>query len=1280
MLANWIEQPADNRGAFARIVERAAKAGTPEKIVSSPEATSSQLPLEGLIQEGTYLVLHAKAPIAFAWGAVTAENGFGLANSRVTATGLGTADLSVPGGMYAEAVPAGGSATLTALHPTRDEKGTATAANVVAASVINVPIVIHPVAPTVTGLKPIDHSTSQAIGSIVTVLFSEPLDPASISSSTIDVQIANADGTASGTFVTGAVSLSPDGTLVSFSPARPLPPSRTLLCRFLGGVRDAGGTNYQGGVVTWSFATSNVIVFGGQVHPEKFHLEVPIDGTAKITADSGAIPLVLSGSPWSMWAEIEGPLDPVKETRSFGSDGSIAYTLGHPPTFAVTIASVVWVHVISPDGSEAEKFRLGPFVTPDHLGFVAPPGEETKFTTAEGVQVVSPAGAFDVATLVHVNMLNPATTGVTAGTGFEISAYVNVDFDGQANKTLRIKVPVTSPSARIGSLAFAGIPIDLPWGKKLQIVDLGSIIDGGNGTKLISNFEEDQPADPTDASGTLKAPTRRGLAGSLTPRTLIKTALLEFQARGAAAWFNGAGAELGAATGGISTSIMDQFGVLYNFYADAMVYLPMPRNWTGGYILPLVNGQPFLVVGKDRSTGWAIVEQNFGSISGPVGSLLSVPPVEDTDPNSAILSDAYPFSITRFKAEKAGADGKTCLSIRLELQACSLANDVVQILKATDSAGLSAYSLADETRLSLFRLVPMPMQATDVVQVAGGSFDESKLKLPAKSGAEMLLVVSPGELDPNNVTEFRFAWDKPLAKLFNPAAAVKLLDCGELPGNCGSGVSFPITLDAGGDPTKNPFIQLRILLQGELPHGHLFSLALDALQFRRIVKDASGNLVKPALGPLEFLFATRKSAQHEIGASSPGVLGDGVVVRDLVKLGNLMIVSTSSGDLVAIDVSTSRPDSAEAGAPIPFKPFARLGTSAFDEARALKSDGHNRIFFSSRYGGSWGLNVVRLEDIRNATVSNCNQTPSSVPAALSGLPCFLPVQGGVKTAVAPAGDALLASEYLTLVGALPTGIPTDMDILVEDFTEPEAELKAFYDQHKILNGPDFDSLVWNDKGFTKFSMLLDTNLDGHSVRREQSCSNEPGNDHYQRVTVDNVTTGQNWSFDVENAWPNGTNPLPGTLNVLDIRARRGDKLRVRYNLRSLGYVAIVGSGVGIFDLNRFYRLTSVSVNTRGDCGRRLGRYEGTDLTYGSCAGTLTLTSITNTTAVAALGSTPSYTGENLNVFAPVAHFGGIQVSSPSNAPGGLGAGAALCFQRAGGDPPVGQPAIPKPWM
>jgi hypothetical protein len=47
----------------------------------------------------------------------------------------------------------------------------------------------------------------------------------------------------------------------------------------------------------------------------------------------------------------------------------------------------------------------------------------------------------------------------------------------------------------------------------------------------------------------------------------------------------------------------------------------------------------------------------------------------------------------------------------------------------------------------------------------------------------------------------------------------------------------------------------------------------------------------------------------------------------------------------------------------------------------------------------------------------------------------------------------------------------------------------------------------------------------------------------QRVTVDNLSTGQSWSLNIANPWPGGSGN--GRTVLRSLRARAGDRLRVR---------------------------------------------------------------------------------------------------------------------------------------
>src|SRR6185369_12339862 len=433
-----------------------------ERVVAAPDLAGA-LPLDGILREGVYLLLAAHQPLGFATGFVKTGAGTGIAFSRVTAAGLGTGDLSRLTGRYAVPVTAGSNQGLQALHPARDEKGVATIATLAPGQVVSLDLVVEPVPPSILSVAPLDGATNQPLATAVSILFSEPLDPATVTSSTLTLELAGSDGGGTGVFIDGAVTLA-DHLRVVFAPSRPLLPGHTFRARFTGGVADAGGTIYADQPQLWKFSTSSVIVPGGQVHPEKFHIRVPVNGVAQIYGDPGAMPGSLSGqTPWAVTPEIEGPVaDPLRDTFQGHADGSFTGSVGHPPNFPVTIASKVWVKVFDPTGALAAEFQVGPFTTPDGLGFVAPAGEAVTFRSAQGLVVDVPAGAFSKATLVTIRTLDPATIGLPTPQGLAVGSYIDLDFEGEAAETLRVSVPAPANAAD-GAQVFMGTPVSLPW-------------------------------------------------------------------------------------------------------------------------------------------------------------------------------------------------------------------------------------------------------------------------------------------------------------------------------------------------------------------------------------------------------------------------------------------------------------------------------------------------------------------------------------------------------------------------------------------------------------------------------------------------------------------------------------------------------------------------------------------------------------------------------------------------------------------------------------------------
>ncbi len=193
-------------------------------------------------------------------------------------------------------------------------------------------------------------------------------------------------------------------------PVRPLLPGRKWIARFSGGVADLEGTAYAGPARSWSFETG-AVVLPGSIDPTRFHVRIPANGVAtdlrrpgRLAGHRRLVGLALRGGPWL-------GRDPVRNTYPVGANGSFQGTVGRLPDYPVSIESEIWAVVIGPSNQVEAEFRVGPLTSADGKGFVAPPGEALTFRSADGMLVEVPAAAFDQATLVRIELLDPARVG-----------------------------------------------------------------------------------------------------------------------------------------------------------------------------------------------------------------------------------------------------------------------------------------------------------------------------------------------------------------------------------------------------------------------------------------------------------------------------------------------------------------------------------------------------------------------------------------------------------------------------------------------------------------------------------------------------------------------------------------------------------------------------------------------------------------------------------------------------------------------------------------------------
>jgi hypothetical protein len=186
----------------------------------------------GLQGEGRYLLLKTKLPVGYAIGTLTGVDTAPFVGALVSSDTLQLVALSRAAGSYTAAVGAG-NFTLTALDPIKLDKGTGTASVAAKGSVtLDLSLKIEP--PTVASVTPANGATDVALADPIRVRFSEPVDPATVTASS--VILSSPVGPISGT-----LSLSGDGREATLRPALALEPNTTYTITVAATIKDLAG-------------------------------------------------------------------------------------------------------------------------------------------------------------------------------------------------------------------------------------------------------------------------------------------------------------------------------------------------------------------------------------------------------------------------------------------------------------------------------------------------------------------------------------------------------------------------------------------------------------------------------------------------------------------------------------------------------------------------------------------------------------------------------------------------------------------------------------------------------------------------------------------------------------------------------------------------------------------------------------------------------------------------------------------------------------------------------
>jgi len=618
---------------------------------------------------------------------------------------------------------------------------------------------------------------------------------------------------------------------------------------------------------------------------------------------------------------------------------------------------------------------------------------------------------------------------------------------------------------------------------------------------------------------------------------------------------------------------------------------------------------------------------------------------------------ARPFHLIRFSAP--GPEER--FPVRLEVEAMGENGGKVKLEARAD------FPLPEGSSLSLFDVSKTFLPFDDLdregpralgeVLICG---EETWALGPTEGSTDMMLVVSPGDLEVGDGV-FEFQFDRKLKEIPEGVVVFRLEDLGEKEDCQASGPGFPrqmaVEVELSRDATR-----LIVTTDEGLPAGHRFRLELDP---RKIFASGTGISSWPSL-PRRFDFATRGAADRTLGGlPSPDPFGpNNPNARDMVQIGNLMLVAADGGEVLAFDVSDVASDNG-------FERISRLTKGVRGTVRSLATDGHGRVFWTGLYGPLWAVKWMRIEDIIEA-----GDPCGSPPPWAAGIPCFQGKQGSIRIAYLLGTGNLTASEWLAS-GTLPSGTPMDMELLVQDERGKALSLAAFVEAY---TGQEIDDLQPDASGTYTFDIELLSTLKRSQAGtgepslppdappapaieawRNDTCSGEEDWDHYQRTTIDNLTTGESWSIDLENPWPESG--ASGTGTVEGVHARLGDELQVRYNLRTLGYIAIMGSGITTTDLNRAYRDISPGGGVR-QCGRRLGQFEGEAIEFPACAEVfgsqpegLSLTPSVAITSTTGCDEGPCRGDSTIDVYSPLIRVGVAHGGTSKDRPAGFGQGS-----------------------
>jgi YD repeat-containing protein len=1060
---------------YGRIFRMVAATSAPQSVgatskvrVATAAIDPAKLPLDGIVRPGQYLLLLAQQPIAFAFGAVRLGVSGGYVNSaQVTAAPLGITDVSRPTGLFVIPVVAKPATTftLTPSHPSIGSGAPHGAAAVDAGLPIPIgdlvltsqpPRLQHVNVITTNGTVDLVTTMNAAnvnLSTSIQALFSQSLDSASVTTSSITVADASGKSVAGTTTGSGA-------TLI-WTAGAALAPNASYVVTISGSVRGSFGANLGG---SQSFAFNTVTrLTNAQIHAEKIHITIPdANGVSTISGDPGAFPTVPPETKaWRALALRRGRAFVTQYQVTSAADGSFTFTIGSASE-PVALRDHIDLEILNAADNIAAILPLGPFASADGQAFVAQPEDEVTYTTRDGISIHVPPASFDEPTTLRATRLDTATPFAEVpnfATELNFHRGVQLDFacapcTAKNRLDLTIPTPPNPDPAKKYLLGWLGESVR---GPRVMVVDTLRI-EGGSFTTT-----------PLPGSGLVKqsasVSARKGSLEVISGND-VKNALLGANRSGAYNIIDirvPAGGSLGwAAMNGLQGNydlFSDQFASLYASHQ----YLTESR---GRIVIPVLAGAKFELSGDDAGSGL----QAFKRVYDPVpadgsGGALVVP-----DPRA---SDAgpYPLFATPGRVE--------IVDLQAASPITSVRNFTIRLEGGWATVGNAEPALPNDVEAAL-------LNATT------GAFGPSRgsLQVKASLGDRLVLAIGERDVDPQAALQVVFSRpiytgadadpdavdqylhtviklmraSKPLAGLPNyrpaPGAHFTVDSEGrrlniEMPSELERGAFYRLDLtnNLAGASGDGPGLRL-----GQVREGATTSSPIDmSLYFQ--VRDVPDPLTS---------FDIRQDQTTSTGA-----------IRDLSLNGNVLLMSAGSGGILAYD--TSNPASLTSGS-LPIG-YVKAGSSDF---WAVASDHHGRVFATGTDGIFGFVQSYRLDDFLG---SAGNQKVITAPRS-SSIVAWVP---GYNSGAGLSTDTVLSDR--------PEGLPRRLQLAVQDDELPYDGLSKLFAGLGSVGSATTPTDA--GRGFKKFNITIGRQ-NGFEYRT-------------QRITVENVTRGLKWSADATDA-------------------------------------------------------------------------------------------------------------------------------------------------------------------